>query len=528
MQSGGARTVQQDFEFRDYFRVVRRRWRLIVSLTLLIGLAGVGRSLLQDKTYSAGGSILIRSDKADQTLISTEIQILESASVRDLVAQQLPAASKAHAFPAGQSLVIGVTASAPTPQLASDTVNTTMQQYVAYKRQQQASAFSSRIDELERELASLNTQVGDLDKQSAIQPSAELDRQRAVLVSQIVPLEQQVRDQHTEANIAAPGAEIITPATNPVDPTSPKPLRDGILALIVGLFLGVGAGFLAGYLREAVDDLDDVDRATGGAVPVLATIPVARRGIGPLAALTDPASAVTEGYRTLRTSLQFAGFDRAIRSIEITSPAPGEGKTAVVANLAVLLAGTGQPVVAVDCDLRHPNLHDQFGLKNDKGLTDVLQGEPTSAALQHVPGIENLSVLSAGQTAPNPAELLASSRWAHVLATLREDALVIVDTPPSLPFTDAAVLAASLDAVVLVAAAGQTTQRQLRSAVDLMRQIDAALVGIALNMVDESAVIGYKAERYYKRVRRTKRAVRRRPEAVKDRRRKKKAKAQTQ
>jgi capsular exopolysaccharide synthesis family protein len=206
-----------------------------------------------------------------------------------------------------------------------------------------------------------------------------------------------------------------------------------------------------------------------------------------------PSSVPAEAYRSLRTSIQFLGLDRSIKTIQFTSPSAGEGKTTTLANVAVSIAQAGHRVVVVCCDLRRPRLHQYFDMSNQIGFTSVLLGEATlREALQPVPGLEGLQVLASGQIPPNPSELLSSDRTAELLASLAEYAdIVLIDSPPVLPVTDAAVLAGRVDAVVVVAAAGRTTQTQVSRALEVLGRIDAPIAGLVLNRASESVSFAY-------------------------------------
>lgn len=204
-----------------------------------------------------------------------------------------------------------------------------------------------------------------------------------------------------------------------------------------------------------------------------------------LIAVSEPRSPISEAYRTLRTNLDFASLDRALRTIVITSAGVGEGKSTTLANLAVVSAQAGRKVILVDADLRRPRLHDLFGLHNQTGLTTVMMDESALAAppLQET-GIEGLVVLTSGQLPPNPAELMGSRRMTDVIATLAEQAdQVFFDTPPVVAVTDAAVLATKVDGVLLVISAGKTRREYARAAVERLEQINARLVGTVLTNV---------------------------------------------
>lgn len=209
------------------------------------------------------------------------------------------------------------------------------------------------------------------------------------------------------------------------------------------------------------------------------------KSLNELITVSEPRSPISEAYRTLRTNLDFASLDQALKTLVVTSAGVGEGKSTTLANLAVVSAQAGRKVLLVDADLRRPTLHDIFGLANDQGLTTVMMDE---SALASPPlrstGIEGLTVLASGPLPPNPAELLGSRRMEEVIAALAEGAdQVFFDTPPVVAVTDAAVLATKVDGVLLVVSAGQTRREYARTAVQRLEQINARLVGTVLTNV---------------------------------------------
>jgi capsular exopolysaccharide synthesis family protein len=197
----------------------------------------------------------------------------------------------------------------------------------------------------------------------------------------------------------------------------------------------------------------------------------------------EPRSPISEAYRTLRTNLDFASLDQAIKTLVVTSAGVGEGKSTTLANLAVVSAQAGRRVVLVDADLRRPTLHQIFGLDNAVGLTTVMMDESglSSPPLKEIGG---LSVLTSGPLPPNPAELMGSRRMEEVIISLVEGAdQVFFDTPPVVAVTDAAVLATKVDGVLLVVSAGRTRREYARTAVQRLEQINARLVGTVLTNV---------------------------------------------
>jgi len=198
--------------------------------------------------------------------------------------------------------------------------------------------------------------------------------------------------------------------------------------------------------------------------------------------LTAPTSAAAEAYRTLRINLEYAGVDRPLRSLLMTSCAPEEGKSAAVANLAVAMADGERSVILVDADLRRPSQHLLFGLSNERGLSDMFRSEAAFAdpPLQSVPNT-TLKVLTSGPLPPIPSQLLAARKMNEVIARLLEQAdMLIFDAPPVTAVTDASLLATRVDGVLLVVRAGSTRRDQVRAAKDRLDKVNAWLVGAVL------------------------------------------------
>ena len=189
-----------------------------------------------------------------------------------------------------------------------------------------------------------------------------------------------------------------------------------------------------------------------------------------------------------------------MHTLQITSPNAGEGKTATLSNLAVALARAGKRVGLVCCDLRRPRLHEFFGIANTVGFTSVLLGEVTlDAAMVRVKGEANIAVLPAGPLPPNPSELLASPRTAEVLTALQAHFdVVLVDSPPVLPASDAAVISGRVDVTLFVANAGETGRKEMSRALELLRQVGAPLIGVVLNGARNEPGSGYGYHYHYR------------------------------
>ncbi len=211
-----------------------------------------------------------------------------------------------------------------------------------------------------------------------------------------------------------------------------------------------------------------------------------------LITLTDPRSPVSEAYRTLRTNLSFYSLDTPIRSLVVTSAAPGEGKSTTIANLAVTMAQSGRRTILVDCDLRRPSLHDIFGLKAEPGFTDMVLSDTMDAPLQAT-AVDNLWLLATGAKPPNPADLLGAKKVDQIIARLQEEAdIILFDAPPVIAVTDAAILGTKVDGVLLVIQAGRTKRDHAERAKETLEKARVRIVGAALtNAPKDSAMSGY-------------------------------------
>jgi capsular exopolysaccharide synthesis family protein len=198
----------------------------------------------------------------------------------------------------------------------------------------------------------------------------------------------------------------------------------------------------------------------------------------------DPKSPISEAYRTLRTNLQFAKVDSELRTIMLTSSGPAEGKSTTIANVAVALAQSGRSIILVDCDLRKPVQHRIFGKRN-KGVTNILVEDSPAEPFLQTTEIDNLRLLTSGPIPPNPSELLSSSKMEDLLNELKDLAdIVLIDAPPTIAVTDAAVLAAKVDGIVLVIDSTSVRPEMAQKAKDLLVKANGHILGVILNRVE--------------------------------------------
>jgi capsular exopolysaccharide synthesis family protein len=228
------------------------------------------------------------------------------------------------------------------------------------------------------------------------------------------------------------------------------------------------------------------------------SVPVRPAGEPDVVVYTKPRSPTAEAFRTLRTNLLFASAGRPVHRVLLTSAGPDEGKSTIVANLAVAMAQAGNKVIVADCDLRRPSQHLIFNLRNTAGLSSLFLGRGDLPAGDDLPlqptAVENLWLLTSGPLPPNPAELLGSARMDEILRRLGERAdYVLLDSPPVAVVADAAILSAKVDGVVLVVGAGKVKRELARKAKAQLEAVNAPLLGLAVNNVpfDGSAFAEY-------------------------------------
>ena len=500
-----------ELDLRDYLRVLRRRKGVVVASVLVVVIGALVASALQTPVYRAKTELVLQARSTEalfdpdtgqprnpERAVQTEIKLIESGPVQAAVEEELGVeVPDVNASGAADTDIVEVSVEHTDPEQAALIANAYADAYIDFRRTQNVNDLLNAAQEIQAKIDELQVQIDAVDAggEDGGEVTDSERSQRDQLVSQQALFRQQLDQLQVGAALKTGGAQIVTPAAAPSSPVRPTPIRSGVLAGVVGLILGVGLAFLFDYLDDSVRDKHDLDRATGG-VPVLGLIPVVpdwKRAQRPMVVAREhPEGPTAEAYRALRTSVQFLGIDRTLRSVQITSSTAAEGKTTTVANLAVLFARAGHRVVAVDCDLRRPRLHAFFGLDNQVGFTTALLGDaPLSQAVQPVPEVSRLYVLPSGLVPPLPSELLSSHRTGAVLRTLEEEYdLVLIDSPPAVPVTDAAVLSSWVDGVILVANANMTSRRDFHRAVELLQQIEAPLIGTVLNQAAGEASYG--------------------------------------
>ncbi|MDT0167101.1 polysaccharide biosynthesis tyrosine autokinase [Actinotalea sp. AC32] len=325
----------------------------------------------------------------------------------------------------------------------------------------------------------LTTTVTDTDPERGLRIAEEIAESFGPLVAQL--------DSTEAASGARVSLTVISgPSLNP-DPISPRPTLNLGVAALAGLALGVALSIARQMLDRSIRSADDLKTATG--LPTLALIgaePRARRS-SPGGLLVDdasPGSPRAEAYRQLRTNLTFSAVTNRMQVVVVTSAVAGDGKTTTACNLAITLAESGRTVLLVEADMRRPMAAEHLGIEGGAGLTNILAGQVRAEEVIQTWGTDGLHVLTAGTLPPNPSELLGSDAMHKLVVELRDEFEVIVlDTPPVLPVTDASVVATHADSVVLVVRHARTEREQAHAAVEALSAVGAPLAGAILNAV---------------------------------------------
>lgn len=346
----------------------------------------------------------------------------------------------------------------------------------------------------DQEAASANIQGQAMTRLTTLKRQIETNRTLLDTYTQRQKEQELAISQNTPNNI-----QVSANAVVPTAPIGPMRSRNIFIAFLVSFAAGIGLAFLLDYLDDSVKTSDDIGRHLG--LPTLALIPhhlanerkrlsltAAPNGNGggstaPLITLQEKLSPMAEAYRHLRTSLLFSSAGKPPKTILVTSSQPAEGKTTTAINTAITLAQAEADVIVIDCDLRRPRVHSHFGLDNSQGLTNYLSGErDTENLIKTYHALPRLKVITSGPIPPNPAELLSSNEMKNLLQFLSgRYRHVIIDSPPAISFTDAAILSTIVDGVVLVAMANKSSIHLMRRFKQRLGGIGARIYGVVLN-----------------------------------------------
>jgi polysaccharide biosynthesis transport protein len=449
-------------ELRDYIRILRHSWILIVALTLVGVAAAAGYSLLQTPMFSSSAKVFVSTSGGDtvtdlqQGNSFTQQRVKTYADLATTPIVLLPVIADLGLDLTSDQLAGSVTAAAPLDTTLIEITATSEDPALAAEL---ATAVSESLTEV----------VQSIETTEATDESSATSPVRLTLV------------QH---------------AAVPQQPVSPNVALNVALGALVGLALGIGTAVLRETLDTRIRNERDVEAITDA--PIIGGIvfdPKAKER--PLIVQADPHSPRAESFRTLRTNLQFLDAGRTSRAFVVTSSIESEGKSTTAANLAIALADAGARVLLVDADLRRPKAAEYLGIEGAVGLTDLLIGR---AELQDVIqrwGRKDLFVLPAGRIPPNPSELLGSTAMVTTVSEVgRAFDVVLFDAPPLLPVTDAAVLARVVGGAIVVVSAGRAHRAHLKGAIAALQNVDAPVSGLVLTMLPTKGPDAYGYGRY--------------------------------
>jgi capsular exopolysaccharide synthesis family protein len=478
--------AQAPVDLVEYLRILRRRaWVVAVVTALTVGAAYAWAST-RDRVYTATGEIVVAQTTANGQ-VATQNEVVQSDAVHRQALRSVPNAPWVSATFDGESGTVQLRATSSDPALAAKAIDAQIQaykNYLTFEAIARAAAVNTRI-------RTLQEQIAQLDQPASGRSSSSASNQLTGLRSEVQSLRARLPDLEVAIALAGPNVEVLRGGAAPTSASTINTRHAMLIGLGIGLLLGVLAALLLELLDDSIRTREHLVRIAGADVPVLGTIPPARTSAPGMVVLEQPMSPAAEAYRSLRTAVQFVRAERArhnghaFRCIAVTSARTRQGKTETATNLAILNAQMGQRTVLVDCDMRAPRVHELLGVANDVGFASVVCGQGEQDAVQRVEGIERLLVLPSGPEPPNPTELLVSHRSHEVLAGLsakkKNNTLVIVDTPPVLLATDALALGPALGGILLVVTARTTRKKELQSALEQLRLVEAPLLGMVLH-----------------------------------------------
>jgi capsular exopolysaccharide synthesis family protein len=495
---------QQDahgLSLRAAVAVLRRRWHVALFCLIVVPALAYGLSKLQEKEYTASASLLFRDPALDQKLFgadfvapaqdpnraaATNAKLVSLKAVARRTARALApplsadeVARKVDVEAEGQADVVSVKATDPAPAFAARLANTFARQYIAFRREADRSKVKEAQDLVQRQLARLSPE--DLAGQQG-----QTLRNRAQQL-QIL------------ASLQTGNAELVQRAEVPTSPSSPKTFRNVAIGGFFGLLLALGLPLLLEKLDRRLRDPHEVEELFGR--PILGVIPASREleKAGP-ARLKHLPAREEEALSMLRANLRYFNVERPVKSVLVTSAAPGDGKSTVTWNLGAAAANAGADVLIIEADLRHPAMAaGAEHLRPRPGLSNLLsaQIDPSEAvqkvAIPHRFNVEPMSgrsaapvrtmdVIVAGALPPNPVDLVESSRMREIIeeAARRYD-LVLIDTPPTAVVSDAVPLVKEVDGVIVVTRLGKSTRESVHHLRNQLAHLGAPVLGIVVN-----------------------------------------------
>jgi succinoglycan biosynthesis transport protein ExoP len=469
---------QQPLDFSTFVSVIRRRAWLIAGIAVAAAALAFGISSLMSDRYDASSNVLFGQPESPPRIdpeeplpdVSAEPERLAATNLAlaslDVVALRVkqridsPKSTKelresVSIEPKGQADIVEITAEASTPREAAQIANAFAFEVVAVRREKAQDQIQEVIDAIEAQLAEA--------------PSAELSAELSTRAEQL----------EIQRKLEAGDAEVVELATPPLDPSSPKPVRNAVIGAVLGLILGVVVALLLRRFDRRVRDEDEVVEIVDA--PVIGRIPSIKES-------GWKHELAIESFQFLRANLQLGSRTADDHTIAVTSALPAEGKSTVVLRLAHAFALSGSSVILVDCDLRRPTLNASLDLKGDEGVTTALSSDAKAQDLLLDTSIDNVRLLPAGPLTVMPGSLVTGGDHdiERLLGELNGLAdYVVVDTSPVTIGADASIIASKVDATLMVVDAGAVDRQVLAAAAGQLRSAEAKIAGVVLNHADE-------------------------------------------
>lgn len=412
---------------------------------------------------------------------------------------------------AAQSSGIAFGSTGAGPSSSRDRLSTLQElRRTMMEKQVAMSGLQARLDVLNQQLDAAKTELGRIPGKEIV--LNRLERSLTTREQLYVTLVEKLQEARIAEQSELGYVDIIDAAIVPDEPVRPRIKLNLLLGAILGMMLGVGLAFV----RNAFDNkLRTPEELRKAGISVLSVIPTMDRMVKEefggaefyevdgrkystrLVTLLNPLSPMAEGYRRLASNLHFSRPDNPVRSVVVTSAAPGDGKTSTSLNLAVVFAQMGRRTVYVDCDLRRAAGHTRMDLPREPGIVDLLFEENKSDISRFTTIVDDLYVIPAGRKVPNPSEILESRKLRELLTRLQDDfEVVIIDSPPVLAVADVLSLASRSDATVMVCSTGSTTWPLLERSLQDLSAVKSKFSGVVLNRFDPKAAYGSYGYRY--------------------------------
>lgn len=504
-----------------YIKPLIRWWRLIATVTILAVVASGISTLLQPDIYVSrttlvvGTTFLDPNPNSNQLVIGqqlaqiyADIALREPMQIATMEALEIGWLPQYQAKVVPNTQIVEISVTDTNPQRAQIIANELAKQLILQSPTIGDTETGDQQDFIKQQLSSLRGQIEETDKKVA-----ELQQSLVGLTSasQIANIERQISEQTQKlddlrtnyANFLANSQEgavnILTPVEPANLPTRPEGTTKSLIVLLaglVGLSLGTGAAYLLDYLDTTVKTTSDVERVFN--LPVIGYISETdKNGSTATYVAQNPNSILAENFRMLQSNIEFYRLSNPIKTILITSPGQGNGKSTIASNLALSISQEGQDVILVDADLRRPSVHRSLKMTMEPGLSDVLNNRADiQSVTREWPNEVCLKVITAGSRPANVTEVVGSKRIASILSELKgSHELVIIDAPP-LIIADSYNLASKADGVIIVMEPGQTAHEQAKAIKEQLSRADAKIIGIVFNKISADSVQSYDDPQY--------------------------------